>query len=219
MNIISQSEKLCPSEFLNRNFQKEMDKILEKFDLENPPSILLHSCCAPCSSHVISYLSDFFNITVFYYNPNISELDEYNRRAKEQKRFIAEYMAKNPVKFMEGDHNPKEYFELIRGLEKAPEGGERCVKCYRMRLAETARIASEKGFDYFATTLSISPMKSSALINAIGSEVGGIYNAKYLLSDFKKKNGYKHSVELSKEYDLYRQDYCGCIFTKENSHD
>ncbi len=219
MNIISQSEKLCPSEFLNRNFQKEMDKILEKFDLENPPSILLHSCCAPCSSHVISYLSDFFNITVFYYNPNISELDEYNRRAKEQKRFIAEYMAKNPVKFMEGDHNPKEYFELIRGLEKAPEGGERCVKCYRMRLAETARIASEKGFDYFATTLSISPMKSSALINAIGSEVGGIYNAEYLLSDFKKKNGYKHSVELSKEYDLYRQDYCGCIFTKENSHD
>lgn len=219
MNIISQSEKLCLSEFLNRNFQKEMDKILEKFDLENPPSILLHSCCAPCSSHVISYLSDFFNITVFYYNPNISELDEYNRRAKEQKRFIAEYMAKNPVKFMEGDHNPKEYFELIRGLEKAPEGGERCVKCYRMRLAETARIASEKGFDYFATTLSISPMKSSALINAIGSEVGGIYNAEYLLSDFKKKNGYKHSVELSKEYDLYRQDYCGCIFTKENSHD
>ena len=219
MNIISQSEKLCPSEFLNRNFQKEMDKILEKFDLENPPSILLHSCCAPCSSHVISYLSDFFYITVFYYNPNISELDEYNRRAEEQKRFIAEYPSKNTVKFLEGDHNPREYFELIRGLEKSPEGGERCVKCYRMRLAETAKIAKEKGFDYFATTLSISPMKSSALINAIGSEVAGIYDANYLLSDFKKKNGYKHSVELSKEYDLYRQDYCGCIFTKDHSHD
>lgn len=219
MNIVSQSEKLCPPEFLNRNFQKEMDRILEKFDPNDPPSILLHSCCAPCSSHVISYLSDFFNITVFYYNPNISESDEYERRAEEQKRFIKEYPSRNPVKFIEGEYRPEEYFDLIRGLEKAPEGGERCVRCYRMRLDKTAEVAKENGFDYFATTLSISPMKSSALINSIGSEAAIFHDVNYLLSDFKKKNGYKHSVELSKEYGLYRQDYCGCIFTRDHSHE
>ena len=201
-----------------RNFQKEMDKLIEQ-NLKDgiTPSLLLHSCCAPCSSYVLEYLSQFFNITVLYYNPNISPKDEYLYRLQEEKRLISEMKFKNLVKILDCDYNADEFFTVAKGLEKEPEGGKRCEKCFDLRLDFTAKTAKENKFDYFATTLTISPLKNANLINQIGESLAEKYNVKYLSSDFKKKEGYKRSITLSKEYNLYRQNYCGCIYSKVES--
>jgi hypothetical protein len=201
--------------FENRNFQKELDRLVEGLQREGKvPTLLLHSCCAPCSSHCIEYLSDFFKVTVFYYNPNISEQEEYKKRVSEQIRFIKEFPAKNTVSFIEGDYEPEKYYRNVSGLEKCEEGGERCFVCYELRLRKTAELAKAQGFDYFTTTLTISPLKNSVKLNEIGLELSKEYGVSYLLSDFKKKEGYKRSIELSKEYGLYRQNYCGCEFSR-----
>lgn len=199
------------------NYQIELEKTIEKIINNNDkPSLLLHSCCAPCSSYVLEYLSDYFDITIYYYNPNISSKSEYEKRVSEQKRLINEMKTKNKVMFIEGEYNPELFFEISKGLEDAPEGGERCFKCYRQRLEKTADFAKKNGFDYFTTTLSISPHKNADKINEIGIDLEIINNIKYLKADFKKKNGYKRSIELSKEYNLYRQNFCGCVFSKRN---
>lgn len=199
------------------NYQIELEKTIEKIINNNDkPSLLLHSCCAPCSSYVLEYLSDYFDITIYYYNPNISSKSEYEKRVSEQKRLINEMKTKNKVMFIEGEYNPELFFEISKGLEDAPEGGERCFKCYRQRLEKTADFAKKNGFDYFTTTLSISPHKNAYKINEIGIDLEIINNIKYLKADFKKKNGYKRSIELSKEYNLYRQNFCGCVFSKRN---
>ncbi len=201
--------------FENRNFQKELEKKLcEITKSGKTPSLLLHSCCAPCSSYVIEYMSQYFDVTVFYYNPNISDNDEYRKRVGEQKRFIGEFPAANKVSFIEGDYEPDVYFKNVKGLEKCEEGGERCFVCYKMRLEKTAKLAKELKFDYFTTTLTISPLKKSAKLNEIGVGLAEKYGVEYLLSDFKKKEGYKRSIELSNEYGLYRQNYCGCVFSR-----
>ncbi|MCR5516800.1 MAG: epoxyqueuosine reductase QueH [Lachnospira sp.] len=206
--------------FNQRNFQKELDKFVLKLQEEKEvPTILLHSCCAPCSSHCIEYLSQYFRVTVFYYNPNISYEEEYRKRVEEEKRFIKEFPTKYPVEFIEGDYDTSKFYDMAKGLEKCPEGGERCFKCYELRLRETAKLAKEKGFDYFTTTLSISPLKSSLKLNEIGLKLEEEYGMKYLLSDFKKKNGYKRSIELSKEYNLYRQNFCGCVYSRVEKKD
>ena len=185
-----------------------------------PKHLVLHSCCAPCSSYCLEYLSQYFRITVFYYNPNITLEPEYLHRVEEQKRLIAAYNAKGdkyPIEIVEGDYEPALFLELSKGLEDCPEGGERCFKCYRMRLEKTAELAKKLEADYFATTLTISPLKNAQKLNEIGEELGLSFGVAWLPSDFKKKNGYKRSVELSAEYDLYRQDYCGCGFSKAES--
>ena len=203
---------------MKRNFQKELDILIEKNRAEGVvPTLLLHSCCAPCSSYVLEYLSEFFKITVVYYNPNISSQEEYALRLSEQKRFIGELSVRNPIDLIEGEYNPKAFFNIAKGLENAPERGERCRKCYRLRLEYTAKIAKEQGFDYFATTLTLSPLKDAAAINSIGEELMEIYKTPYLSSDFKKKEGYKRSLELSREYSLYRQNFCGCVYSKRAS--
>ncbi len=200
---------------MKRNFQKELDILIEKNRAEGQtPTLLLHSCCAPCSSYVLEYLSEFFKITVVYYNPNISSEEEYKLRLSEQKRFIGELSAKNPIDLIEGKYEPEIFYAMAKGLEDAPERGERCRRCYRLRLDYTARLSKELGFDYFATTLTLSPLKDAFAINAIGEELGGIYKTPYLPSDFKKKEGYKRSIELSKEHSLYRQNFCGCVYSK-----
>lgn len=197
------------------NYQKEMERILDQITKdEKVPRLLLHSCCAPCSSYVIEYLSEFFNITIFYYNPNISPESEYRKRVEEQKRLIAEIPTRHPVSFLEGNYDYQKFLEMSKGLENVPEGGERCFRCYRLRLTETARIAKEGDYDFFTTTLSISPLKKADKLNEIGEELAKDFGIPYLISDFKKKNGYKRSIELSHEYGLYRQDYCGCSFSK-----
>ena len=198
-----------------RNLSKELDRLIGCISAEDiVPKLLLHSCCAPCSSYVIEYLSQYFAITVFYYNPNISEREEYTKRVEEQKRFISEFPAKNKVNFIEGDYEPEEFYKTVRGLEKEPEGGKRCFKCYELRLRKTAELAKQLGFDYFTTTLTISPLKNSVILNKTGLKVAQDMGTQYLLSDFKKKEGYKRSIELSKEYNLYRQNYCGCVYSK-----
>lgn len=201
---------------MNRiNYQKELDKIICKLENENKvPTLLLHSCCAPCSSYVLEYLSKYFKITVFYYNPNIYPEEEYRKRVEEQKRLIASMSLKNPVGFIEGKYDIDTFFSMCRGLENVKEGGERCFKCYELRLKETLKIAEENHFDYFTTTLTISPLKNSQKINEIGLRLAEEKNLEYLVSDFKKKEGYKRSIELSKIYNLYRQNYCGCIFSR-----
>lgn len=200
---------------MNRNYQKELDIIIEENLRSNKrPKLLLHSCCAPCSSYVLEYLSRYFDITIFFYNPNISPREEYYRRVEEQQRLISSMDLSSPINFIQGEYNPKEFYDRIRGYEDEPEGGDRCFICYEIRLHEAARVAKEGEYDYFTTTLSISPYKNAPKLNEIGEQVGAHYGAKYLPSDFKKKNGYKRSIELSKEYDLYRQDYCGCIYSK-----
>ncbi len=196
------------------NYQKELDKLISGFNKEGVvPSLLLHSCCGPCSSYCIEYLSQYFNVTVFYYNPNIYPDDEYYHRVKEQKRFIEAFPAKHPVAFIEGDYDKEHFYEIAKGLEHEPEKGARCHKCYDLRLRRTAFVAKEKGFDFFTTTLTISPMKDSQVLNEIGIRISEEVGVKWLPSDFKKKEGYKRSTELSKEYDMYRQDYCGCVFS------
>ena len=200
------------------NYQKELDKITDSIDAGNPPRLFLHSCCAPCSSYTLEYLSNYFDITVYYFNPNISPKEEFDKRFAEQKRLIDSLPAKNPIKLVLGEYNYDDFLQIARGYENVAEGGERCFRCYRMRLESTARIAKEQGFDYFCTTLSISPLKNSQKINQIGYEVAQKYGIKWLPSDFKKREGYKRSIELSKEYNLYRQSFCGCIFSKENNN-
>lgn len=199
---------------INRNYQKELERILAAIPEGSVPTLLLHSCCAPCSSYVLEYLSDYFAVTVLYYNPNIYPEEEFRHRADEQKRLIENMPARHPVRFIEGRFDSREFYDAVRGLEHIPEGGERCHACFRLRLEETARIAAENGFDYFTTTLTISPLKNGTVLNKIGEETASRFGIAWLPSDFKKKNGYKRSVELSSEYGLYRQDYCGCVFSK-----
>lgn len=202
---------------MNINYQKELEKIISESQIgERVPSLFLHSCCAPCSSYVLEYLSRYFSITVFYYNPNISPREEYEKRVQEIRRLIDEMDFLHPVKFVEGEYRPQDFYAMARGLEDIPEGGERCHRCYRMRMEEAARLAREGGYDYFTTTLTISPLKDAAKINEIGEELAEIYQVSHLPSDFKKKNGYKRSIELSREHGLYRQNYCGCVFSRRD---
>lgn len=266
-----------------RNYQKELDKIIDRITgkttggrtdgadekTTRPIKLFLHSCCAPCSSYVLEYLRAYFQITVFYYNPNISWESEYRKRVEEQKRLIAAYNAEAgkcdckkesrleadcsvenrsgadysvenrsgmdysvennsegvdsagrrpeiyPIEILEGDYDPERFFGIAKGLEQCPEGGERCFACYELRLRRTAELASAGGYDYFATTLTISPLKNAAKLNEIGERLAGEYGVDWLPSDFKKRGGYQRSIVLSKEYDLYRQDYCGCIYSRE----
>ena len=240
-----------------RNYQKELDKIIESIDIgkAGAPTLFLHSCCAPCSSYVLEYLRKYFRITVFYFNPNISMEEEYRKRVAEQKRLIMAYnreiLSKSiqhgnlhdaktqsgdiqeedrtlkdtqiqgeenrgyHIEIIEGNYNPKCFYEIARGLEQCPEGGERCFACYELRLRETAKRAQAGKYDYFTTTLTISPLKNAVKLNEIGERLAGEYGVIWLPSDFKKKGGYQRSIELSKEYDLYRQDYCGCVYSKE----
>ena len=231
------------------NFQKELEKILQTLEAEEASGkktrkrLLLHACCAPCSSYVLEYLREMFDITVLYYNPNITEREEYEKRCAELKRLAdrmneekagtdrtaqdgargalgEQFLPETPlfssgfILVEEGRWEPQLFFELAKGLEGLPEGGERCFRCYELRLRETARLAAERGFDYFTTTLTISPLKNAAKLNEIGERLGEEYGVAFLPSDFKKKNGYKRSVELSEKYGLYRQDYCGCVFSR-----
>lgn len=196
------------------NYQNQLDRIIENIDPDNPPRLLLHSCCAPCSSYTLEYLSRYFDITVYYFNPNISPKQEFDKRFKEQKRLISQMPFKNRVTLIEGDYNYDDFLEIAKGLENIAEGGERCFRCYKMRLESTARLAKEQGFDYFCTTLSISPLKNSQKINELGFEIEEKYGVKWLPSDFKKREGYKRSIQLSREYSLYRQNFCGCVFSK-----
>ena len=196
------------------NYQKELDKVIEVLQRQGRvPRLLLHSCCAPCSSYVLDYLSRYFEITVFYYNPNIYPPEEFGKRVEEQKRLIAQLPAEHPISFLDGPYEPERFYEMARGLEQVPEGGARCFKCYRLRLTETAEMARAGKYDYFTTTLSISPLKNAEKLNEIGGQLAKDYGVDYLYSDFKKRNGYKRSTELSREYGLYRQDYCGCVFS------
>ena len=198
------------------NYQRELEKLIERLGREEKiPRLLLHSCCAPCSSYVMEYLSNYFEITVFYYNPNIYPESEYTKRILEQQTFIGEMKTQHPISFIAGNYDKDRFYEMAEGLEQLKEGGERCFRCYELRLRESARLAREVGFDYFATTLSISPLKNAAKLNEIGTRLAEEYGVSYLPSDFKKKNGYKRSIELSKKYGLYRQDYCGCEYSIE----
>ena len=197
------------------NYQKELDRIIDGLGQQGePPRLLLHVCCAPCSSYCLEYLSEYFDITVYYYNPNISKKEEYLKRLAEEERYISVKEFKHPVKLTESTYDPQEFFDAVRGLEKEPEGGLRCRECFKLRLEASAKKAKELGFEWFTTTLTISPMKNAALLNEIGAEMGEKYGVKWLPSDFKKKEGYKRSIELSREYGLYRQDYCGCVFSR-----
>lgn len=223
---------------MNRNYSLELEKLM-KDPANKGKKLFLHSCCAPCSSYVLEYLCRFFRITVFYYNPNITADDEYGKRVEEQKRLIKEMneqsqvsarkvseqgegiechadtlQAAYPIEIIEGDYDKNIFFESVKGLEQCKEGGERCFVCYELRLRETARRAKEAQADYFTTTLTISPLKNAQKLNEIGEKLAKEYGTAFLPSDFKKKGGYRRSVELSKEYDLYRQDYCGCVFSK-----
>ena len=199
------------------NYQKQLDKIIDEIQKSKEiPTLLLHSCCAPCSSYVLEYLSQYFKITIFYYNPNISPKEEYKKRVEEQKRLISQLPTKNPVSFIEGEYIPQDFYNMAKGMEDLKEGGERCFKCYRLRLEKTAKLAKEQGFDYFTTTLSISPYKNAPKLNEIADELSEIYSVKNLPADFKKKEGYKRSIQLSSEYNLYRQNYCGCVYSKRD---
>lgn len=189
------------------NYQVELDKIIQSLDYR--PKLLMHSCCAPCSSYCITYLKDYFDITILYYNPNIEPFEEYLKRKEEQKR-LCEILG---VNIMDCDYDNESFRNMVKGLENEKEGGLRCFSCYELRLRKTAELA--KDFDYFTTTLTVSPYKNSNKINEIGIKLESIYGVKYLVSDFKKKEGYKKSIELSKKYNLYRQNFCGCIYSKK----
>ena len=204
--------------YQRQNYQKQLEAVIEKNQSEGRvPTLFLHSCCAPCSSYVLEYLSSYFKITVFYYNPNIYPEEEYEKRVEEQQRLIAALPAKYPIRFVTGAYEKERFYEAVRGLEKTGEGGGRCFACFRLRLSEAARLAAEGGYDYFTTTLSISPLKNAEKLNEIGTEEGARAGVSYLPSDFKKKNGYKRSIELSADYGLYRQNYCGCVFSLQES--
>lgn len=197
------------------NYQLILEDELKK--LNSVPKLLLHVCCAPCSSYVLEYLSNYFYITVFYYNPNIDNKEEYDKRMEESRRFTSEFKGKFPITFVEIGYHNEEYEDVIKGLEKEKEGGARCFKCYRLRLEKAFLYAKEHNYDYVTTTLTISPLKNSKKINEIGHKLSELYNLKYLYSDFKKKEGYKRSIVLSREYNLYRQNYCGCKYSKKNN--
>lgn len=196
------------------NYQRRLDELLST--LHGTPRLLLHSCCAPCSSYCLEYLSKYFRITVLYYNPNIFPGEEFTKRAAEQKRLISELKTDNSVELVVAEYAPEEFFSAVKGLEQCAEGGERCTACYRLRLAKAAEYAAENGFDYFCSTLSISPLKNAAKLNEIGGELSGIYGVTALPNDFKKRGGYQRSIELSKEHGLYRQNYCGCVFSRRH---
>lgn len=201
---------------MNRNYNKELLKLMEEIrKSKSKKSLLLHSCCAPCSSYTLEFLSECFDITVLYYNPNIYPPEEYYKRVKEQEKFINEALFTKSVKFIASEYNPEEFYAAVKGFENIREGGERCFRCYRLRLEEAAKAASKRNIEYFTTTLSISPYKNAEKINEIGEELALKYKVKHLPSDFKKGNGFKRSTELSKEYNMYRQDYCGCVFSKK----
>lgn len=200
-----------------------MDNIIN--GLKDVPSLLLHSCCAPCSSTCLEALTPYFDVTVFYYNPNITEREEYDKRVREEIMFIEKLNAQNgfnngtpyhPIAFIDGRYDTEEFWNIARGYEDCPEGGERCFRCYELRLRESALVAKKGNFDYFTTTLTLSPLKNTAKLNEIGEKVAAETGVTFLPSDFKKKNGYQRSVELSAEYDLYRQDYCGCVYSKRH---
>lgn len=199
---------------MKHNYQLELDKIIES--LGDNCRLLLHSCCAPCSSYVLEYLTEYFDITVYYYNPNITSGDEYKKRIDEERRLIGLLPVRRPVKFIAGEYEPERFYELARGREELAEGGARCFDCYRLRLDRTARYMAEHlgMYDYFATTLTLSPHKNAEKLNEIGFEVAAKYGVEYLPSDFKKREGYKRSIELSRIYGLYRQDYCGCEYSR-----
>ena len=196
----------------NVNYQTLLEDIIEENKKNcKVPTLLLHSCCGPCSSYVLTYLHDLFKITLLYYNPNIYPKEEFDHRLSEQKRLLGFF---NDVSYMESDYDHQEYLDYVKGLEGEPEGGERCRKCFELRLSKTAELAKEYGFDYYATTLTISPHKNALVINTVGEEMAEKQGILWLPGDFKKKDGYKKSIELSKKFDLYRQDYCGCEFAK-----
>lgn len=194
------------------NYNKLMEEQLE--NIKTGSTLLLHACCAPCSSAVLERLSSFFKITIIYYNPNITEEKEYLKRLEELKNFIKKIKTKYPINIIDTRYDPQEFYTIAKGLEKEKERGKRCYECYKLRLEETAKVAKEKNYDFFATTLTLSPYKKADWINEIGNNLSSKYQTNYLYSDFKKKNGYQRSIELSKKYNLYRQDYCGCIYSK-----
>jgi epoxyqueuosine reductase len=198
------------------NYERLLDELICRLEKSGEvPTLFLHCCCAPCSSYVLEYLSKYFRITTFYYNPNIFPQEEYAHRVAELKRFVSEFPTKYPVEFLEGAYEPERYYEAVRGLEREREGGARCRKCFELRLGEAARMAKSLNFDYFTTTLSISPMKNAAVLNEVGEAMAEKYGVRHLPSNFKRKGGFLRSTELSKEYGLYRQDFCGCVFSKE----
>lgn len=199
-----------------QNYQKQLDTLISQLE-GRTPRLLLHSCCAPCSSYCIEYLAQYFSITILYYNPNISPEEEFVKRAAEQQRLASEMSLKNPVSVVVDSYDPTEFYSAVKGYEHIPEGGERCFICYRLRLERAAKYAAEHGFDYFCSTLSISPLKNAAKLNEIGAELSEIYKTPHLPSDFKKRGGYLRSIELSKKHGLYRQNYCGCVFSKKEA--
>lgn len=209
---------------MNRiNYQKQLEEVLKRMKEEGERKrLLLHACCAPCSSYCLEYLREAFALTVFFYNPNLTEQEEYRRRVEEEKRLIALMNGQggsSQIEILEGRYEPERFLEAAKGLETCKEGGERCVRCFALRLGETARVAAEGGFDFFTTSLTISPLKNSALLNRIGAQEGERYGVRFLPSDFKKNNGYLRSTQLSRLYDLYRQNYCGCIYSKVEASD
>lgn len=198
------------------NYQLLLEREIEKNQAAGKrPRLLLHACCAPCSSYVLEYLSRYFAITLFYYNPNISPETEYRYRVEEVRRLLREMPEAQSVAFSEGQYDTERFFALAKGHETEEEGGERCFACYRLRLGETAAYAKENGFEYFTTTLSISPYKNAEKLNTIGGELAQEYGVPYLFSDFKKRDGYRRSIALSAQYSLYRQNYCGCVFSRQ----
>ena len=209
---------------MNRtNYQKQLEEVLKRMKEEGERKrLLLHACCAPCSSYCLEYLREAFALTVFFYNPNLTEQEEYRRRVEEEKRLIALMNGQegsSQIEILEGMYEPERFLEAAKGLETCKEGGERCVRCFALRLGETARVAAEGGFDFFTTSLTISPLKNSALLNRIGAQEGERYGVRFLPSDFKKNNGYLRSTQLSRLYGLYRQNYCGCIYSKVEASD
>ncbi|WP_071705454.1 epoxyqueuosine reductase QueH [Murdochiella vaginalis] len=201
------------------NYQKKLEKTLEALErTQEVPRLLLHSCCGPCSSYVLEYLSRYFEITVYYFNPNIYPPEEYAFREQEQKRLLSAMPSPHPLHFLPAAYHPEDYFAAVKGMEDLPEKGDRCRVCFTLRLEATAKVAKEQGFDYFTTTLSLSPHKNAELLNEIGGTLAEQYGVSYLFSDFKKKNGFKRSTELSAQYGMYRQDYCGCLFSYRARH-
>ncbi len=196
------------------NYQLKLNNIIDKIDVEKAPTLLLHSCCGPCSSYILEYLSEFFKITIFYYNPNIYPEEEYFIRLKEQKDVIKKIKGKYEIDLVEGEYDSKLYYNAIKGFENLGEGSDRCFSCYEFRMRQAAILSKKIGFDYFTTTLTISPYKNAAKVNEIGEKLEKEFGVKHLPSDFKKKGGYQRSIELSRKWNLYRQDYCGCIFSK-----
>lgn len=204
----------------NQNYHLKMLELIEQnCSSERVPKLLLHSCCAPCSSYCLELLSEYFEVTVLYYNPNIYPPEEYHMRAAEQERFIGRFPAKHKISFVEGAYDTDRFYEMAKGLENLREGQERCFACYEMRLRKSCEYAKAQGFDFFTTTLSISPLKNAAKLNEIGARLEAEYGISYLYSDFKKQNGYKRSTEISNEYEMYRQYYCGCVFSKKQRDD